>query len=110
MNKIYNIKDIQDISKEIAGIIIDNNYSVIHFSGDLGSGKTTLIKNICQQMGVIENVNSPTFIIMNEYTPSSNSKYKKILHIDAYRFENEKEALVLDKKYLLEEGNLLFIE
>ena len=110
MKRKYNIKDIKDISKEIVEMIIDNDYTVIHFSGDLGSGKTTLIKSICEQMGVQDNVNSPTFIIMNEYNPSSDSKYKKILHIDAYRFENENEAVVLDREYLLEDGNLLFIE
>jgi len=56
------------------------------FHGEVGSGKTTLIKTICKQMGVEEVVSSPTFSIVNEYRTKSNTR---IYHIDLYRIRKE---------------------
>lgn len=62
---------------------------VIAIYGDLGSGKTTLVKGICSGLGVTQNVNSPTFTIINRYkTP-----HLDIYHIDLYRLKNPTEVL-----------------
>ena len=53
------------VSKTIIDFI--KEYQIIAFRGDLGAGKTTLIKNMCNLLGVIDNVSSPTFSIVNEY-------------------------------------------
>jgi tRNA threonylcarbamoyladenosine biosynthesis protein TsaE len=56
----------------------------------MGSGKTTTIKSICEALGSADNINSPTFSIVNEYIDSQN---KPIYHFDFYRIETEVEAI-----------------
>ncbi|MDH5474168.1 MAG: tRNA (adenosine(37)-N6)-threonylcarbamoyltransferase complex ATPase subunit type 1 TsaE [Cyclobacteriaceae bacterium] len=77
---------------EVASQIISyaKGVDVWIFEGDMGAGKTTLIKAICEKIGVVDNVHSPTFSIVNEYI---NENDDKIYHFDFYRIENEKEAL-----------------
>ena len=58
------------------------------FYGEMGSGKTTLIKSIGRNLGVTETMSSPTFSIINEYKASAG---KKVFHFDLYRLKNEKE-------------------
>lgn len=64
---------------------------VVAISGDLGSGKTELIKGVCDYFDVADMVNSPTFTIINQYTGTLNDDEINILHIDLYRIKNEKE-------------------
>jgi tRNA threonylcarbamoyladenosine biosynthesis protein TsaE len=59
------------------------------FEGDMGAGKTTLIRSICAQWGVQDNVTSPTFSLVNEYQASGGDP---IYHFDFYRIKNEAEA------------------
>lgn len=60
------------------------------FIGNLGAGKTTLIKNLCVHLGVIDVVNSPSFSIVNEYRTQSGSA---VYHMDFYRLRNREELL-----------------
>lgn len=60
------------------------------FQGQMGAGKTTLIKALCREVGVLDQVSSPTFGIVNEYETSAG---KKIYHFDFYRLEDPMEAL-----------------
>ncbi len=64
---------------------------VVAVNGDLGAGKTELIKGICDYFDVIDMVNSPTFTIMNHYTGTYNDEEINIIHIDLYRIETAKE-------------------
>lgn len=57
------------------------------FYGEMGAGKTTLIKTIARQLGVTEVMSSPTFSIVNEYTAGPD----RIYHVDLYRLNNERE-------------------
>lgn len=68
--------------------------TVIALSGDLGAGKTTLTQALAKQMGVTETVTSPTFVIMKEYIPLS-SPFRALVHLDAYRIEDEVELTPL---------------
>lgn len=68
--------------------------TLVTFSGDLGAGKTTLIKFIATQLGVGETVTSPTFMIMRSYQ-TSDTRFTQLAHIDAYRVESEDEMRVL---------------
>ena len=69
------------------------NYSdgqkIFLFYGEMGAGKTTLIKSLCQCLGTTESVTSPTFSIVNEYIGKDN----KIYHFDFYRLKDQTEAL-----------------
>jgi tRNA threonylcarbamoyladenosine biosynthesis protein TsaE len=73
----------------------------------MGAGKTTFIKAICKNLGVIDHVSSPTFAIVNEYLTIKN---KTIYHFDFYRLKNEREALEIGIEEYLDSGNLCLLE
>lgn len=80
---------------------------VILFEGPMGAGKTTLIKEICSQLGVQENVSSPTFALVNEYEAAGG---KLIYHFDFYRIKEEREALDIGALEYFDSGRLCLIE
>ena len=93
------------VSKTIIDFI--KEYQIIAFRGDLGAGKTALIKNMCNLLGVIDNVSSPTFSIVNEY---ESGEELKVFHFDFYRLESEEEAFDLGIEDYFYSGNLCLIE
>jgi tRNA threonylcarbamoyladenosine biosynthesis protein TsaE len=66
-----------------------DNHSIFCFYGEMGAGKTTLIKEICKQLKVIDEVSSPSFGLVNEYQISEN---ESIFHFDFYRIKNIEEV------------------
>ena len=80
---------------------------IIALYGDLGSGKTQLVKGICKGMGVTQTVNSPTFIIVNEY---SSGRFERIFHFDLYRMKSQSEILDIGFRDYLNNGAIVFIE
>jgi tRNA threonylcarbamoyladenosine biosynthesis protein TsaE len=80
---------------------------VILFEGPMGAGKTTLIKELCRQLGVQENVSSPTFALVNEYESGAG---KLIYHFDFYRINDEREALNIGALEYFDSGNVCLIE
>lgn len=80
---------------------------VFGFYGEMGAGKTTLIKSLCQTLGVSDTTSSPTFSIVNEYWTPSN---KPIYHFDFYRIDNASEATAVGFEEYLYSGNYCFIE
>jgi len=80
---------------------------IFAFKGEMGVGKTTFIKAVCKELGVKENVNSPTFSIVNEYTGTDDTI---IYHFDCYRIKNLDEAIEIGMEEYLYSGNLCFIE
>ena len=77
------------------------------FEGDLGAGKTTLIKRICDHFNITDTVNSPSFSIVNEYRDDKGEKY---YHLDFYRIKNEEEAMDIGAEEYIFSGNYCFIE
>jgi tRNA threonylcarbamoyladenosine biosynthesis protein TsaE len=75
--------------------------------GDVGSGKTTLVKKLVKEIGVTSLVTSPTFSIVNEYSKTNGGI---VYHFDMYRLKNEVEALDLGFEEYLSSGNLCLIE
>ena len=63
--------------------------TIITLSGDLGDSKTALVQELAKQLGIIEPITSPTFVIQKEYTVSSHAWVRRLVHIDAYRLENK---------------------
>ncbi len=92
----------------IAQQIIDfaGNNRIFLFYGDMGAGKTTLIKSLCSVLGSKDNITSPTFAIVNEYIAAQG----KIYHFDFYRLKNQNEALDLGSDEYFYSGNYCFIE
>lgn len=104
----YTIKSIKTIKIAARQFIqqIGAN-TVFAFNGTMGAGKTTFIKSICQELGVTDTVNSPTFSIVNEYKTNDG---KIIYHFDCYRINNLDQALEIGIEEYLYSGNLCFIE
>jgi tRNA threonylcarbamoyladenosine biosynthesis protein TsaE len=82
------------------------NEKVFLFRGDMGAGKTTFIKSLCESLGVKEPVTSPTFAIVNEYSGEDT----KIYHFDFYRLKNQNEALDMGAEEYFYSGDYCFIE
>lgn len=83
------------------------NVSCFAFYGKMGSGKTTFIKALCKKLNVINEVTSPTFAIINEY---STSEAKILYHFDFYRINKLNEALDIGCEDYFFSGNICFIE
>ena len=76
------------------------------FYGEMGAGKTTLIKALCQELGVVGQTSSPTFSIVNEYEGARG----RIYHFDFYRLKNQTEALDMGYEEYFYSGDYCFIE
>ena len=100
----YGINNIDEISQ----LIVDKvkTKKTILLRGELGSGKTTLVKSVLKKMGVNDSVTSPTFSIVNEYKFEGNIIY----HFDLYRIENIEELDVIGFEDYIYGQNICFIE
>ena len=99
---IYKLKEINKACVYLQNKIKND---VILISGDVGTGKTTLVKGYCKLIGVKENVNSPTYTLINQYKCNS----KIVVHIDLYRVNSLIEINELGLFDYLE-NNLVIIE
>ncbi|WP_299453162.1 tRNA (adenosine(37)-N6)-threonylcarbamoyltransferase complex ATPase subunit type 1 TsaE [uncultured Microscilla sp.] len=77
------------------------------FDGEMGAGKTTLIKEIGRQMGIVDTIQSPTYSIVNEYQNVSGEAF---YHFDFYRLKNETEALDMGYEEYFYDNSYCFIE
>lgn len=87
MIKNYSLQQLPEIAKEVLQF---SKHKVLLFYGEMGVGKTTLIKEVVKQLGVLDTVSSPTFSLVNEY---HSQKGEKVYHFDFYRIDNEEEAM-----------------
>ena len=102
---IYTEKNIE----EVASQLLENASSkVLAFYGQLGAGKTTLIKAIVRQLGAVDEANSPTFGIVNEY--HNDDETLLAFHFDFYRLNNENEAYDLGIEDYFNTEAWLFME
>lgn len=98
------IDETKGFAKTLAGSLQDGD--VLLFYGDLGAGKTTLIKMLAEYLGVKDEVTSPTFTLLNEY----NGKFK-IHHFDMYRLKDSNEAIESGLDEIINSGyGICFIE
>jgi len=79
---------------------------IVAFRGEIGAGKTTLIKQICSQLGGKEAVVSPTFGLVNSYQGQN----EQVHHFDWYRIKHEEEATEIGWEEYLDSGEWLFVE
>jgi tRNA threonylcarbamoyladenosine biosynthesis protein TsaE len=100
----YQLNQLEEISLKVTQ---NFNHKIILISGEMGSGKTTLIKQILISLNVIDNISSPTFSIINEYTTKSKDL---VYHMDLYRINKIEELEEIGFFEYLESGNLCFIE
>lgn len=104
MEIVFTIDEIESVAKQI---IAQHPEKVILFHGEMGVGKTTLIKQLCKTLGVNSATSSPTFSLVNEYETTTN---QIVYHFDFYRLKTEMEALDIGADDYFYSGNWCFIE
>lgn len=83
------------------------NFKIWIFDGEMGAGKTTLIKSICKNLGVMDEVSSPTFSIVNEYKTVDG---KTVYHFDFYRVKSIEEVYDIGVEDYFYSGNICLVE
>ena len=99
------VEGLQEIAKQIISYI--PKPSVVLLNGEMGAGKTTLVKSLARALGVVDVISSPTFSLVNEYLDNSGGT---VYHFDFYRLEELEEALDIGVEEYLDSGSWCFIE
>ncbi|MBL7112363.1 MAG: tRNA (adenosine(37)-N6)-threonylcarbamoyltransferase complex ATPase subunit type 1 TsaE [Bacteroidales bacterium] len=103
--RIENLGEIRKTAKNFLDHFRSNR--IFAFYGPLGSGKTTFIKALCEELQAEDNVSSPSFSIVNEYSSKGNGE---IYHFDFYRLEKQEEVYDLGYEEYFYTGKFCFIE
>lgn len=103
--QIHGVEALTEVSDYLMSL--RDEADIIAFYGSMGAGKTTLIKNLCHRMGVTDEVNSPTFAIVNEYATAEG---ESVYHFDFYRIKKLEEAYDIGFENYFYSGNLCLIE
>lgn len=104
MNNSYTLTEISKIAQQIIDVASNN---VLLFYGEMGVGKTTLIKEIVKQLEVDDVVSSPTFSLVNEYLSRQG---ETLYHFDFYRINDEEEALDMGVEEYFDSNNWCLVE
>ena len=108
MNMDISINSLNEIGKAAQEFVAAmGDRTVFAFYGKMGAGKTTFIKAVCEELGVEDVINSPTFAIVNEYV---DGKGDPIYHFDFYRIKNQQEVLDIGYEDYVYSGNVCFME
>ena len=107
-------EETKDIAKKFIKDLIPTSAdkaTIVELIGDLGAGKTTFMQGVGEFFGVKENLVSPTFVIQRNHEIPDGFLWQKLVHIDAYRIEDEKElhSIAFDR-YASDPANIIFIE
>jgi len=107
--QLSTLKEIDKVADYIIELLNQsgNSKQIVAFFGNMGVGKTTLIKAICKNLGVTDPVNSPTFSIINEYNTID---AEKIYHFDFYRINKSREAMEIGLEEYLYSNSLCLME
>jgi tRNA threonylcarbamoyladenosine biosynthesis protein TsaE len=98
------------VGRKLAGLLKPPQFLLLR--GELGTGKTTLVKGIAQALDAAEpdEVTSPTFTLIHEFDGSRNGKPAKLYHLDVYRLESERQLETLGLDDLLTPDALVVVE
>lgn len=102
--ELANLAELPDVAARV--LAAAGGRRVFLFYGEMGAGKTTLIKALCARLGVVDATSSPTFAIVNEYT----SPEGPIYHFDFYRIKSEQEAFDLGYEDYFYSGRYCLVE
>ncbi len=98
--------NLEELSSTALRVINHANTKILLFYAEMGVGKTTLIKEICIQLGVVDQISSPTFSLVNEYDCNDGLIY----HFDFYRIMDEEEVYSIGFEEYLDSDAWIFIE
>lgn len=107
---IKNIEQIRAAAREFVNKI--DNRRIFAFYGNMGAGKTTFIKAVCEELGISDVITSPTFAIVNEYEMPSSPLHlpSSVYHFDFYRIRRLEEVYDMGYEDYFYSGALCFIE
>ncbi|MDE3213224.1 MAG: tRNA (adenosine(37)-N6)-threonylcarbamoyltransferase complex ATPase subunit type 1 TsaE [Bacteroidota bacterium] len=105
MEVIYDLSEIQEVARML--LTLPGDIRILTFSGNLGAGKTTLIQALSRELGVVDQVSSPTFSIIQQY---QTRKGGWIHHLDLYRIESDREAINAGVEESLFSGDWCLVE
>jgi len=105
VKKTFQLNEIREVAKEIIGTTPGK---ILCFYGDMGVGKTTLVKAMVKELGAMDEANSPTFGLVNEYRGENDKLIA--FHFDFYRLNDEMEALDMGFEDYLAQDTWVFIE
>jgi tRNA threonylcarbamoyladenosine biosynthesis protein TsaE len=88
-------------------LLASEAHKILAFSGEMGVGKTTFIKAVCAELGVLKTASSPTFSLVNEYLTKDG---QKVYHFDFYRLKNQSEALDMGIEEYFDSGFYCLLE
>lgn len=104
METAYALSELKPIAQQI---IAQWKHPILLLEAPMGAGKTTLIKALCSELGVLQAVSSPTFSLVNSY---QDSEGKTLYHFDLYRLNSLEEALDIGIEEYLDSGARCMIE
>ena len=119
MNKTFTLKQLPEIVTDVIEKINESSKNqiatIVTLQGDLGAGKTTFTQELARQLGVVEPVQSPTFVILKSYqihnTELVQNRFTNLIHIDSYRLTSGADLVKLDwENYINNPHNLILIE
>lgn len=105
MDAIFKLPQLRQVARALW--TQGKSYPVWAFHAEMGTGKTTFIHALCEELGVLATVGSPTFAIINEY---SSPEAGTIYHMDWYRLKDEEEAVNAGVEDCLQSGHLCLVE
>jgi tRNA threonylcarbamoyladenosine biosynthesis protein TsaE len=104
---IPNLAALPTVAAQLATAIAESGQTVVAFEGEMGAGKTTLIRALGAELGVGDDVSSPTFALVNEYR---DGRGQPVYHFDFYRVDSEEEAARLGAAEYFDSGYLCLVE
>ena len=104
---VASLADLPTAAAAIGAAITESGCSIVAFEGEMGAGKTTLIKVLAASLGVADDVSSPTFALVNEYRDGSQ---RPVYHFDFYRVDSVDEAVRMGAAEYFDSGYLCLVE
>lgn len=104
---IPSLAAVPEAARQLAAAIAASGQSVVALEGEMGAGKTTLIRALCATLGVLDDVSSPTFALINEYRDGLG---RPVYHFDCYRLDSAEEGARLGLAEYFDSGYLCLVE
>ncbi|MCH5242456.1 MAG: tRNA (adenosine(37)-N6)-threonylcarbamoyltransferase complex ATPase subunit type 1 TsaE [Muribaculaceae bacterium] len=101
----FKLEELPQVANEFIGSI--GNDRIFLFEGEMGSGKTTFIAEVCRQLGADDDFGSPTFSIVNEYADRNGNP---IYHFDLYRIDSPREVFDMGAEEYFNSGEICLVE
>ncbi|MCI1187472.1 tRNA (adenosine(37)-N6)-threonylcarbamoyltransferase complex ATPase subunit type 1 TsaE [Hymenobacter sp. DH14] len=101
------LTELPNAAAQLRAAIAEAGCPVVAFEGEMGAGKTTLIRALCAALGVADDVSSPTFALVNEYR---DGRDQPVYHFDFYRIDSEDEAERIGASEYFDSGYLCLVE